>query len=210
MINIEKLLDKCECMTLLCTRTATYWSYVKMGFNIPLVLTSSAMCIINSISTDANVVKIPNIVVNAVSVLIMSLSNSIKSSEKFEIFKKLSQQFMLLSQELEALEPDDENIKEKLNIISLKYENLIQDCAFEDIPQKNKTNVAKLFGDANRHLPIQLNGTSGNNIARRQPVMLAQKDVSLVTVGDSSEENIKRAKEILAKANLDLEANLEV
>ena len=115
MINIEKLLDKCECMTLLCTRTATYWSYVKMCFNIPLVFTSSAMCIINSISTDANVVKIPNIVVNAVSVLIMSLSNSIKSSEKFEIFKKLSQQFMLLSLELEALEPDDENIKEKLN-----------------------------------------------------------------------------------------------
>jgi uncharacterized protein YsxB (DUF464 family) len=205
MINIEKLLDKCECMTLLCTRTATYWSYVKMAFNIPLVFTSSAMCIINSISTDAEVVKIPNIVVNAVSVLIMSLSNSIKSSEKFEIFKKLSQQFMLLSLELEALEPDDENIKEKLNIINLKYENLIQDCAFEDIPQKNKTNVAKLFGDANRYLPIQLNGTSGNNIVKRQPKILTQKDVSLVTVNDSSEENIKRAK-----ANLDIEANLEV
>ena len=205
MINIEKLLDKCECMTLLCTRTATYWNYVKIGFNIPLVFTSSAMCIINSISTDANVVKIPNIVVNALSVLIMSLSNSIKSSEKFEIFKKLSQQFMLLSQELEALEPDDENIKEKLNIINLKYENLIQDCAFEDITQKNKTNVAKLFGDANRYLPIQLNGTSGNNIVIRQPKILTQKDVSLVTIDDSSVKNIKHTK-----ANLDLEANLEV
>ena len=100
---------------------------------------------------------------------------------------------------------DDENIKEKLNIINLKYENLIQDCAFEDIPQKNKTNVAKLFGDANRYLPIQLNGTSGNNIVKRQPKILTQKDVSLVTVNDSSEENIKRAK-----ANLDIEANLEV
>jgi len=180
-----------------------------MAFNIPLVFTSSAMCIINSISTDANVMKIPNIVVNAVSVLIMSLSNSIKSSEKFEIFKKLSQQFMLLSQELEALEPDDVNIKEKLNIINLKYENLIQDCAFEDIPQKNKTNVAKIFSDANRHLPIQLNGTSGNNIVKRHPV-ITQKDVSLVSMSDTSDENIKRAKEILAKANLDLEANLEV
>lgn len=209
MISIEKLLDKCECMTLLCTRTATYWSYVKMAFNIPLVFTSSAMCIINSISTDASVVKIPNIVVNAVSVLIMSLSNSIKASEKFEIFKKLSQQFLLLSQELEALEPGEDDIKEKLNIIQLKYENLIQDCAFEDIPQKNKTNIAKIFGEANRYLPIQLNGTSGISIVKRQPRMLTQKDVSLVTV-DSSEENIKRAKEILAKANLDLESNLEV
>ena len=164
MINKEKLLDKCESMTLLCTRTATYWSYIKMGFNIPLVFTSSGMCIINSISTDANTVKIPNIVVNAISVLIMSLSNSIKASEKFEIFKKLSQQFMLLSQELEALDEEDTDFKEKLNIISLKYDNLIQDCAFEEIPQKTKTNVSKLFSDANRYLPIQLNGTSGNNI----------------------------------------------
>lgn len=187
MINIEKLLDKCESMTLLCTRTATYWSYVKMGFNIPLVFTSSAMCIINSISTDANTVKIPNIVVNAISVLIMSLSNSIKASEKFEIFKKLSQQFMLLSQELEALDEDDADFKEKLNIISLKYDNLIQDCAFEEIPQKTKTNVSKLFSDANRYLPIQLNGTTGNNIVRRNtPPKVLSKGASLVTV-----DNIK-------------------
>lgn len=192
MINIEKLLDKCESMTLLCTRTATYWSYVKMGFNIPLVFTSSAMCIINSISTDANTVKIPNIVVNAISVLIMSLSNSIKASEKFEIFKKLSQQFMLLSQELEALDEEDADFKEKLNIISLKYDNLIQDCAFEEIPQKTKTNVSKLFSDANRFLPIQLNGTTGNNIVRRNtPPKVLSKGASLVTVDNVELNNIK-------------------
>ena len=114
MINIEKLLDKCESMTLLCTRTATYWSYIKMAFNIPLVFTNSSLCIINSISTDANTVKIPNIVVNAISVLIISLSNNIKASEKFEIFKKLSQQFMLLSQEIESLDAGDTNINEKI------------------------------------------------------------------------------------------------
>jgi hypothetical protein len=192
MINIEKLLDKCESMTLLCTRTATYWSYIKMGFNIPLVFTSSGMCIINSISTDANTVKIPNIVVNAISVLIMSLSNSIKASEKFEIFKKLSQQFMLLSQELEALDEDDADFKEKLNIISLKYDNLIQDCAFEEIPQKTKTNVSKLFSDANRFLPIQLNGTTGNNIVRRNtPPKVLSKGASLVTVDNTELNNIK-------------------
>jgi len=192
MINIEKLLDKCESMTLLCTRTATYWSYIKMGFNIPLVFTSSGMCIINSISTDANTVKIPNIVVNAISVLIMSLSNSIKASEKFEIFKKLSQQFMLLSQELEALDEEDADFKEKLNIISLKYDNLIQDCAFEEIPQKTKTNVSKLFSDANRYLPIQLNGTTGNNIVRRNtPPKVLSKGASLVTVDNIDVTNIK-------------------
>ena len=167
MHNIDKLLDKCESMTLLCTKASSHWSFVKFCFNIPLVLTSSTMCIINSISEDANAIKIPNIIVNAVSVLIMSLTNSIKASEKFEIFKKLSQQFMLLSQEIEAC---DGNVsKETFNILSLKYDNLIQDCSFEEIPLKYKTDVAKCFSDANRYIPIQLNGIIGNaSIAKRQ------------------------------------------
>jgi len=201
MINIEKLLDKCESMTLLCTRTSTYWSYIKMAFNIPLVFTNSSLCIINSISTDANTVKIPNIVVNAISVLIISLSNNIKASEKFEIFKKLSQQFMLLSQEIESIDASDTNIKEKIKIINLKYENLIKDCAFEDIPQKNKTNVAKLFGEANRYLPIQLIGTNGNNVAKRN---ISINDISPMNIND------KKMNDISLKSSIDLESNLEV
>ena len=202
MINIEKLLDKCESMTLLCTRTATYWSYIKMAFNIPLVFTNSSLCIINSISTDANTVKIPNIVINAISVLIISLSNNIKASEKFELFKKLSQQFMTLSQEIESLEDNDDKYKEKIGIINLKYENLIQDCAFEEIPYRHKMNVAKLFTDANRYVPIQLNGIIGNNsIKRRSNPKLITNDVSLVNIHNISEENIKKAKELLLKTN---------
>jgi hypothetical protein len=46
------LLDKTECLTLLCTKASSHWSFVKFLLNLPLVFTSSAMCIINSISTD--------------------------------------------------------------------------------------------------------------------------------------------------------------
>ena len=80
----EKLLSKSEAMVLLCSKASGYWSMIKFAFNIPLVLTSSAMCIINSISKDANEVKVPNIVVNTISVLIISLNNSIKASEPFQ------------------------------------------------------------------------------------------------------------------------------
>lgn len=182
MINKDKLLDKAEAMTLLCTRASSYWSMVKFVFNIPLVLTSSAMCIINSISEDANEIKIPNIVVNACSVLIMSLLNSIKPSEKFELFKKLSQQFMLISQELELLEDADEDYKNKLNIISLKYDNLIQDCSFEEVPQRYKNNIAKMYYDADRYIPIQLNGTIGNMAKKRN-----SKEVIISNIGTISD-----------------------
>ena len=160
MFDKIKLLDKCEAMTLLCTKASSHWSFIKFCFNIPLVITSSAMCIINCISEDANAIKIPNIVVNAISVLIMSLNNSIKAGEKFESFKKLSQQFMVLSQEVEGIE--EEITKEKADILVLKYDNLITDCAFEDIPEKFKLLVASKYTEADRHVPIQINGTIGN------------------------------------------------
>jgi hypothetical protein len=160
MFNKIKLLDKSEAMTLLTTKAASHWSFIKFCFNIPIVITSSAMCIINSISEDASTVKIPNIVVNAISVLIISLNNSIKAGEKFELFKKLSQQFMQLSQEIENIE--EEITKEKADILTLKYDNLISDTNFEDIPEKFKLLVASKYTEAERHVPIQINGTIGN------------------------------------------------
>jgi hypothetical protein len=156
--RIEKLLSKSEAMVLLCSKTSSYWSLIKFCFNIPLVLTSSAMCIINSISEDANEVKIPNIVVNAISVLIMSLNNSIKASEKCDLFRRLSQQFLLLSGQIEN---DNEITENDFNIIAIKYENLINDVLFEEIPHRYKLQVAESFKD--RHAPLQLNGTIGNN-----------------------------------------------
>lgn len=154
----EKLLSKSEAMVLLCSKASSYWSLIKFCFNIPLVLTSSAMCIINSISEDANEVKIPNIVVNAISVLIMSLNNSIKASEKCDLFRRLSQQFLLLSGQIEN---DNEITENDFNIIAIKYENLINDVLFEEIPHRYKLQVADAFKD--RYLPLQINGCSGNN-----------------------------------------------
>ena len=155
----EKLLSKSEAMVLLCSKASGYWSMIKFFFNIPLVLTSSAMCIINSISEDANEVKVPNIVVNAISVLIISLNNSIKASEKCDLFRRLSQQFLLLAGQIEN---DNEITDSDFQLISLKYENLINEVLFEEIPTRYKLQVAESF--KNRVVPLQLNGTIGNNM----------------------------------------------
>ena len=157
--RIEKILSKTESMVLLCSKASGYWSMIKFAFNIPLVLTSSAMCIINSVSEDANVVKIPNIVVNAISVLVMSLNNSIKASEKCDLFRRLSQQFLLLAGQIEN---DNEITDSDFQLIALKYENLINDVLFEEIPTRYKLQVAESF--KHRTVPLQLNGTIGNNM----------------------------------------------
>ena len=156
--RIEKLLSRTEALVLLTNKASGYWSTVKFAFNIPLVLTSSAMCIINSISEDANEVMIPNIVVNAISVLIMSLNNSIKASEKCDLFRRLSQQLLLLTGKIENDDIIDEN---EFKILAMSYENLVNDIEFSDIPNRYKEQVVESFKD--RHLPLQLNGCSGNN-----------------------------------------------
>jgi hypothetical protein len=170
--KLNKLLDRAECMVLLTSSACNYWSYVKFLFSIPLVLTSSAMCIINSISEDANAVKIPNIVVNAVSVLIVSLNNNIKASEKCDAYRKLSQQFMNLSQDIEQY--DDENLitKEKFEVLMIKYDNLINDCAFEDIPNKYKITASKSFYSNNRAVPIQIVNNYSCDISQKKPAIV--------------------------------------
>ena len=160
MKNKLMLLDRAECLTLLSTRASSFWSRINFILNFPLVVTSSAMCIINSISDDSNSVKIPNIVVNAISVLMMSIINNIKAAEKYDTFKRLSQAFLELAQEIDSIEGNEVDI-DKYNMLVLKYDNLIRSCDFEHIPNKIKTEVSMLFQNNNKHIPIQLNGVMG-------------------------------------------------
>jgi hypothetical protein len=43
----------------------------------------------------------------------------------------------------------------------MSYENLVNDIPFEDIPDRYKQQVIESF--KGRYLPLQLNGTIGNN-----------------------------------------------
>ena len=47
--RVIKLLDKCEAMSLLCSKAASYWNVIKISFQIPLIFTSSIMCIMNAL-----------------------------------------------------------------------------------------------------------------------------------------------------------------
>lgn len=146
--KIRILKGKAEALSLTCNLANVYWNRVKMCFNIPLVLTSSVMCVLNSITLDANDVKLPNIIVNAISVLIISLNNSIKAGEKVDNFKKLSQGFLLLVTEMED---DDEK---DLHLYNIKFNNLINDIEFSDITSSIKKQVNMLFDDD--ELPLQI------------------------------------------------------
>ena len=154
-----RLLDKCEAMSLLCSKPTSYWSLLKFIFQLPLIFTSAIMCVLNAMENETkNTMKLPNIVVNGVSVMVLSISNQPTVPEKVELFKNLSNQFLLLAHSIEALEP--ENItRDIINSTTEKYDILLQNCLFEDIPKRYKMEVIKAF--EGRAVPLQLNGASG-------------------------------------------------
>ena len=119
------------------------------------------MCVLNSITLDANDVKLPSIIVNAISVLIISLNNSIKAGEKVDNFKKLSQGFLLLVTEMED---DDEK---DLHLYNIKFNNLINDIEFSDITSSIKKQVNMLFDDD--ELPLQIKTIEMKKKQKSQP-----------------------------------------
>lgn len=159
----EKLYDKCEAMSLLCGKANNHWSLIKFIFQIPLILTSSVMCILNSFDDGKGNMKIPNVVVNGVSVLLVSYQSNLKVAEKCESFKNLSNAFLQLAHQIEGTEQESLD-RSAVNILTEKYDSLVMTCSFEDIPKSIKLEIIKIFDG--KTLPLQLNGASGLSVKR--------------------------------------------
>ena len=151
----QALLDKCEICCLLCQRASARWSLLKFIFNIPLILTSSIMCVMNSMSTEEVSMKMPNVIVNGVSVFVMSINNNLKCAEKFELFKSLSNSYLALAHAIESYD-EDSLTREKINELTEKYDVLVGNTPFEDIPNSIKNTVIQI--NAGRAMPMHLNG----------------------------------------------------
>ena len=116
------------------------------------------MCILNSFDDGTGSMKVPNVIVNGVSVLLISYQSNLKVAEKVELYKNLSNEFLILAHEIEGKNPDEIDRNQVNNLIE-KYDKLTFTVNFQDIPTKYKLEVIK--NNPNKKLPLQLNGASG-------------------------------------------------
>ena len=151
------LLHRCEAMSLLTIKASYHWNFIKQLLSFPVIVINSILCILNSFDDKTMSLKLPNVIINGLSVLIMSITTNLKSAEKTEIFKNTSNSFLLLTHEIEGIEEID---NEKINILQDKYDAIITTVPFEDIPKKIKLEIANNFKSMNKALPIQINGNS--------------------------------------------------
>jgi len=108
MITEEQLLlltaykEKAFVSALLSEESYNYYNFTKNIINIPLIITNSAMVVLNAIITDQDLLKILNIILNASTGLILSLIANFKIYENIQAFHQLQIKFNKLSHQIDS------------------------------------------------------------------------------------------------------------
>ena len=156
--------DRSYVYAVLCNRSFEFFSFIRSITNIPLILISSIMAIMNSSTFDAESMKLYNIIINSLTALLLGLISNFKLAEKDADFKKLGQSMTKLCHQIED---DLNNNLEFITVDEIRqrvkeYDSLIEtlDHAF---PSFIKNKVKDLYKE-NRTLPSCLNceGTTFN------------------------------------------------
>jgi hypothetical protein len=108
--------DKTYICSILCQQTSDWYYFLKTIVNIPLILMSTSLSIINSLNIDNLNMRTPNIVINASFALILSLINNFNISEKQANFRSLHLKYTKLT-----------------HFIEDKITNELENCTKEDI-----------------------------------------------------------------------------
>lgn len=108
--------DKTYICSILCQQTSDWYYFLKTIINIPLILMSTSLSIINSLNINNFDMRIPNIVINASFALILSLINNFNISEKQANFRSLHLKYTKLT-----------------HFIEDKITNELENCTKEDI-----------------------------------------------------------------------------
>ena len=117
------------------------------------------MAFLNSSSFDAEALKVPNVVINSVNALLLSLISNFKLVEKSSNFKSIGNKFVKLSHAVEdKLTNDQENVTtEHIRIFITEYDNLNESLEYSYLEFVKSRVQTKYKGE--KSLPNCLNCT---------------------------------------------------
>ena len=154
---LESYRDKTYITSILCSQSAEYFSFLRSIINIPLILSSSTMTVLNSMDEGNNNMKYDNIVLNAWTSLILSLVGNFKLPEQATNFSQIQVKMNKLCHQIEDKLTIDlesckiEDIRHFINDYDALYEQL--DYSF---PNFIKNRVKKVYS-GKKVLPNILN-----------------------------------------------------
>jgi hypothetical protein len=155
---LESYRDKAYITSILCSQSSEHFSFLRSIVNIPIILSSSTMTVLNSMDEGTNNnMKYANIVLNAYTSLILSLVANFKLPEQATNFAQIQVKMNKLTHQIEDKLTIDlesckiEDIRHFINEYDVLYEQL--DYAF---PNFIKNCVKKIYS-GKKVLPNILN-----------------------------------------------------
>jgi hypothetical protein len=158
-ILLKKYKDKSLIMGILGKRSYDFFSTLQSLVNIPLILSSTTLAILNSASLTGEEMKIPNIVINSITGLTLALVNNFKINDKVSAFKNLGIKMTKLNNRIEEATANDlDNItSEKLSLFIKEYETLNETCDYS-FPTSIKKKIYDRYKNKGLTLPNALIG----------------------------------------------------
>ena len=157
ILLLQQYRDKSYVMNVLMTKSYERFNLIKALTNIPIILSSGIMAVLNSSSFDGNEMKMPNIIINSLTAMTLSMIGNFQVAEREECFKNLSIKFLKLCHKIED---DYVNNLEDLTKQDIKnsiddYDNLIDNIDYA-IPKDIQNKVKKMYCEK-RCMPAFLN-----------------------------------------------------
>jgi hypothetical protein len=128
---LQNIKAKAFVTSILCSKSCAFFSWIRTLINIPLILSSGAMTILNSMNDISTIeIKYANIVLNSCTVTILSLIGNFKLAERELSFRQAQIKMDKLYHNIEdklLIDPSNCNIEDVRDIIKeyvIIYEHL--------------------------------------------------------------------------------------
>ena len=155
---LESYRDKAYITSILCSQSTEHFSFLRSIVNIPLILSSSVMTVLNSMDEGSNNnMKYANIILNAWTSLILSLVGNFKLPENTTNFAQIQVKMNKLCHQIEdklAIDLESCKIEDIRKFIS-DYDALYEQLDYS-FPGFIKNRVKKVYS-GKKVLPNALN-----------------------------------------------------
>lgn len=167
--------DRTLVYSILCSKSFTMYSYLKYGFHLPIVLISAVLSVLNGNLKEFNedAINVLNISANALTALLLVISNQMQFESRASHFKAKSAEFMKMHREIEMYLLPIKRIEDIDDIfvksIMLDYDKIVQGLQY-DVPRGICKSVKKTY-DNKRTLPnIIAEGSRKGQIYRQNSI----------------------------------------
>ncbi len=155
-IILDDYIDMIYIYEIICNETYNYYYNLKFFFEFPIIFINVIMTIINSTVTEIYIIKHSNIFLNVTTMLLVSLSNYLKITEKCEILKINRDKFIKLYNLIEKRKYTEDISVDFIDVVITNYDNIIENISFSFPPFILKK--IKLEYAQKRTLPLFING----------------------------------------------------